>query len=78
MSKSRERQTFEFAYQSKMERANPSGITADYEKGELKGLVDMAYFLDIITADELGVFYKEIMDKYSFLNRMGQPLEKIK
>lgn len=78
MSKSRERQTFEYAYQSRMERGNPKGINADYEKGELKGIVDMAYFLDIVTADELGDFYKEIMDKYSLLNRIGQPLEKTK
>ena len=65
-----ERNAFEYLYSTRMERANPKGVNALHEQGVLKGIVDMAYYANIITTEEMSQYYNEIMEVYSIINRL--------
>ena len=64
-------------YETRMKRALPNGICADKEEGELKGIVDMAFMVDIITMDEMQAYYKEIHARYDPLKKLTIDIRKI-
>lgn len=72
-----ERKAFEFMYETRMKRALPNGICAEKEEGELKGIVDMAFMVDIITIDEMQAYYKEILAMYDPLKKLTIDIRKI-
>lgn len=72
-----ERKTFEFMFETRMNRALPDGICADKEEGELKGIVDMAFMVDIITMEEMKAYYKEIHAMYDPLKKLTIDIRKI-
>lgn len=72
-----ERKAFEFMYETRMKRALPNGICAEREEGELKGIVDMAFMVDIITIDEMQAYYKEIHAMYDPLKKLTIDIRKI-
>lgn len=72
-----ERKTFEFMFETRMKRALPDGICADKEEGELKGIVDMAFMVDIITMEEMKAYYKEIHAMYDPLKKLTIDIRKI-
>lgn len=72
MEITKEKKAFEYLFQLELEKGNPDGINPDYEEGILKGIVDMAYFAEIITSEELAQYYKEISKKYSVVKRLSR------
>lgn len=76
MNKEFAKETFEYMYNTRMERATPDGICADLEQGELKGIVVAAFMMQVIDIDEFNKYYNEVYDKYSVVNKLY--FEKIK
>lgn len=72
MEKTKERNAFEFLYNSRKEVANPNGLNHWYEEGFLKGIVDMAFMAGIITNEELSKYYDEVSDIYCPIKRLDQ------
>lgn len=76
MEKTLGRRSFEYLYHLEMDRGNPDGINPDYEEGLIKGIVDLAFFAEIITYEEFAQYYKEISRKYSISKRLEREMEK--
>ena len=72
-----ERKAFKFMYDTRMKRALPNGVCADKEEGELKGIVDLAFMVDIITLEEMQAYYKEIYTLYDPLKKLTIDIRKI-
>ena len=70
MNKEFAKETFEYMYSTRMERANPNGICADLEQGELKGIVVAAFMMQVIDIDEFNKYFNEVYDRYSVVNKL--------
>ena len=70
MNKEILRETFEYMYNTRMERGNAKGINAEYEQGEIKGIVTMAFMIGIINQEEFEKYFNELFEKYSIVNKL--------
>ncbi len=65
MNKETARMAFEQTYELEKKYAKPNGITREYDRGVMKGIVKMAFLSRIITQEEMKAYLEEIKEIYA-------------